>query len=402
MKKKPSRSTPAVAKMDYSGFLRDISELLEEARHTSARAVNAILTATYWEIGRRIVEFEQQGRQRAEYGRQLLERLATDLSARFGRGFGYSNLNLIRQFYLAYSDRRPILQSPIGESLTPTGDRVPYISSQGFVLSWTHYVRLLPLSDPVQRDFYEEEAWRARWSVRQLERQINAMLYERVALSRKKGALLRKAEQSALPATPEEEIKDPYVLEFLGLPEPHSEKDLENALIQRLSDFLLELGYGFTFVARQKRLQVGSESYYLDLLLYHRGLRCLVAIDLKVGKFTHADAGQMNLYLNYLRENETLEGEAPPIGLVLCSVKDEAVAHYALGGLSDRIFASRYRLQLPDPEVLRREIEAERRRLEGRQAKRSQKGRDRVERKERIPPQISARSAPSQRSRGPS
>lgn len=393
MKKKPSRSTPAVAKMDYSGFLRDISGLLEEARHASARAVNTILTATYWEIGRRIVEFEQGGEDRAIYGEAVLKRLSRDLVVRFGRGFGLSNLKQIRKFYVTYeghvkgqtvsgllpsssvgpkgrtpsavsqplsakSAARPVLQSPLGESLLNSLPRV-------FPLPWSHYVRLLSLDDPHQRDFYEEEARRAKWSVRQLERQINAMLYERVALSRKKGALLRKAEQSALPATPEEEIKEPYVLEFLGLPEPHSEKDLENALIQRLSDFLLELGYGFTFMARQKRLQVGSESYYLDLLLYHRGLRCLVAIDLKVGKFTHADAGQMNLYLNYLRENETLEGEAPPIGLVLCSVKDEAVAHYALGGLSDRIFASRYRLQLPDPEVLRREIEAERRRLEG-------------------------------------
>jgi hypothetical protein len=155
-------------------------------------------------------------------------------------------------------------------------------------------------------------------------------------------------------------------LEFLGLPEPYSEKDLESALIQHLADFLLELGAGFTFVARQKRLQVGSESYYIDLLFYHRGLHCLVAIDLKVGKFSHADVGQMNLYLNYLRENETLDGEAPPVGLILCTEKDEAVAHYALGGLSNQVFASRYKLQLPDPEILQREIEAERRRLEAR------------------------------------
>ena len=225
-------------------------------------------------------------------------------------------------------------------------------------------MRLLPLEEQAKRDFYEEEARRAEWSVRQLDRQINSMLYERVALSKKKGELLKKAEQSGSPASAEETIKDPYLLEFLGLPEPASEHDLENALIQHMADFLLELGYGFAFIARQKRLQIGSESYYIDLLFYHRGLRCLVAIDLKVGKFTHADASQMNLYLNCLLENEKMEGESDPIGLILCSEKDEAVAHYALGRLSNKIFASRYKLQLPDPEILKREIEAERRRLE--------------------------------------
>jgi predicted nuclease of restriction endonuclease-like (RecB) superfamily len=270
----------------------------------------------------------------------------------------------MRLFYLAYPRR--ISQTPSGKLLSsPTTKKSQTLSGQ-FPLSWSHYVFLLALDDPHQRDFYEEEARRGGWSVRQLDRQINAMLYERIALSRKKGELLQKAQGVSSRPMPEEEIKDPYVLEFLGLPEPHSEKDLENALLQRLADFLLELGYGFTFVARQKRLQIGSESYYLDLLFYHRRLRCLVAIDLKIGKFTHSDSGQMNLYLNYLRENETMDQESPPIGLILCAEKDEAVAHYALGGLSNKVFASRYKLQLPDPKVLQREIEAERRRLEQR------------------------------------
>ena len=317
-----------------------------------------------WEIGRRIVDFEQRGARRAEYGVSLLQRLAKDLSARFGRGFGYSNLNLFRQVYLTYRDRHPILQSVTGESLIPVNTPVDRPLHQGFVLSWTHYVRLLPLEEQGKRDFYEEEARRAGWSVRQLDRQINSMLYERVALSKKKGELLKKAETAGDRVRAEEEIKDPYVLEFLGLPEPISERDLEDALIRHMADFLLELGYGFTFVARQKRLQIGSESYYIDLLFYHRGLRCLVVIDLKVGKFTHADAGQMNLYLNYLTENEMSEGEESPIGLILCSEKDEAVAHYALGKLTNKIFASRYKLHLPDPQILTREVEAERRRLE--------------------------------------
>jgi predicted nuclease of restriction endonuclease-like (RecB) superfamily len=349
---------------DYTGLLTGVSDLLEQARHAAARSVNQILTATYWEIGRRIVDFEQQGARRAEYGVNLLQRLAKDLSARFGRGFGYSNLNLFRQFYLTYYDRHPILQSVTGESLTPLATPLNHPLHQEFVLSWTHYVRLLPLEEKAKRNFYEEEARRAGWSVRQLDRQINSMLYERVALSKKKGELIKKAEKSGSLVSAEDAIKDPYVLEFLGLPEPSSEKDLENALIQHMADFLLELGYGFTFVARQRRLQIGSESYYLDLLFYHRGLQCLVAIDLKVGKFTHADAGQMNLYLNYLLENEKMGNENDPIGLILCSEKDEAVAHYALGRLSNKIFASRYKLQLPDPKILKREIEAERRRLE--------------------------------------
>jgi predicted nuclease of restriction endonuclease-like (RecB) superfamily len=378
---------------DYSGLLTDVTKLLEEARHASARSVNEILTVTYWEIGRRIVEYEQKGSEKPGYGEEIIDRLALDLTHRFGRGFSRRNLFLIRSFFLTYRER---MQTPSALSQKGKENRIPSKKVAGIVqtvsalssprtlldvsqtlsgkfpLSWSHYVRLLSLDESQKRDFYEEETRRAGWSVRQLDRQINSMLYERVALSKKKGELIKKAEKSGSLVSAEDAIKDPYVLEFLGLPEPSSEKDLENALIQHMADFLLELGYGFTFVARQKRLQVGSESYYLDLLFYHRGLQCLVAIDLKVGKFTHADAGQMNLYLNYLLENEKMGDENDPIGLILCSEKDEAVAHYALGRLSNKIFASRYRLQLPDPEILKREIEAERRRLEMRILERKQ------------------------------
>jgi predicted nuclease of restriction endonuclease-like (RecB) superfamily len=370
---------------DYSGLLTGVTKLLEEARHASARSVNEILIVTYWEIGRRIVEYEQKGSEKPGYGEEIIDRLALDLTHRFGRGFSRRNLFLIRSFFLTYRER---MQTPSALSQKGKENRIPSKKVAGIVqtvsalssprtllevsqtvsgefpLSWSHYVRLLALDEQAKRDFYEEEARRAGWSVRQLDRQINSMLYERVALSKKKGELLKKAEESGNRITTEEAIKDPYVLEFLGLPEQISERDLENALIRHMADFLLELGYGFTFVARQKRLQIGSESYYIDLLFYHRGLRCLVAIDLKVGKFTHADAGQMNLYLNYLTENEMFEGEESPIGLILCSEKDEAVAHYALGRLTNKIFASRYKLHLPDPQVLTREVEAERRRLE--------------------------------------
>ena len=388
---KSSDLGPPIRGADYGNLLRKITSLLEMARRAAARSVNTILTATYWEMGRRIVEFEQHGARRAEYGKRLLERLSKDLSSQFGKGFGYSNLNLIRQFYLTYSKRIRNLQTASGEfaggeksrvasALLPPatgkkeiGVRILQTVSGEFPLSWSHYVRIMGLDELEKREFYEEEAHRAGWSVRQLDRQINSMLYERVALSRKKGEVLRRAEQRPDVVTAGEEIKDPYVLEFLGLPEPYSEKDLESALIRHLADFLLELGYGFTFVARQKRLQIGSESYYIDLLFYHRHLRCLVVIDLKIGKFTHADVGQMNLYLNYLRDNATLEGENPPIGLILCAEKDEAVAQYALGGLNNKMFASRYKLQLPDPKILKREIEAERRRLEERFLKSKEK-----------------------------
>jgi predicted nuclease of restriction endonuclease-like (RecB) superfamily len=367
---KTSEMVMATTRLDreYKGLLTDIVQLLEQARHTAARSINTILTTTYWEIGRRIVEFEQKGERRAEYGRELLKRLSKDFTTQFGRGFSERNIEQMRLFYINW----PISQTLSAKSPRPLSHRriqtlsgeSNFKSSRIFSLPWSHYVRLMALEDKDKRDFYEEEARRAGWSVRQLDRQINSMLYERVALSKKKGELLKKAENSKDRVTAEEAIKDPYVLEFLGLPEPISERHLENALIQHLADFLLELGYGFTFVARQKRLQIGSESYYLDLLFFHRGLRCLIAIDLKVGKFTHADAGQMNLYLNYLLENEKMEDENDPVGLILCSEKDEAVAHYALGRLTNKIFSSRYKLQLPDPEILKREIEAERRRLE--------------------------------------
>ena len=369
---------------EYAGFVQGVTQLLETARRTSVQSINAILTVTYWEVGHRIVEFEQGGRGRAPYGRGLLTDLSRDLTRRFGKGFSEENLRLMRLFYASYPNRVPstvtsgltakgavaIPQTLSGKSRVRVDGPVnePPHGAVGlpFPLTWSHYVQLLAIRDEDKRLFYESEAKRNGWSVRQLDRQLNSMLYERTGLSRRKGELLRAMGDEHGLASVEEQLKDPYLLEFLGLPEPRSEKDLEVALINHLADFLLELGFGFTFVARQKRLQVGTESYYVDLLLYHRGLRCLVAIDLKMGKFTHADAGQMNLYLNYLREKETQAGENPPVGLILCAEKDDTVVRYALGGLGNKVFASRYKLRLPDPEVLRREIEMEHERLEER------------------------------------
>jgi predicted nuclease of restriction endonuclease-like (RecB) superfamily len=349
----------------YRQFATGIAELLAEARRQAARSVNAILTATYWETGRRIVQFEQGGKVRAGYGEAVLVRLSEDLSRRFGRGFSVDHLELMRKFYLSWSIGR-ISESLIRKS-SPSPTRISEsmirklsVSDlvQAFPLSWTHYARLLRISNHNARSFYETEALRGGWSVRQLDRQIDSMFYERTALSRNKASMLKKGAtaQRQDTVTPEEEIKDPYVLEFLGLKDEYSESDLEDALIQHLESFLLELGGDFTFVARQKRLRVGSEWYRVDLVFYHRRLRCLVLIDLKIGKFTHADAGQMHLYLNYAREHWTHREENPPVGLILCAAKDHDVAHYALENLPNKVLAAEYRTTLPDEKTIVREI----------------------------------------------
>ena len=240
--------------------------------------------------------------------------------------------------------------------------------SSVFTLPWSAYVRLLSVKNDHARAFYETEALRGGWSVRQLERQINAQFYERTALSTNKAAMLRKG---TMPKpddiiSPEEALKDPYVLEFLGLKDEYSESDLEEALIRHLEAFLLELGGDFTFVARQKRLRVGDEWFRVDLVFFHRGLHCLVLIDLKLGKFTHADAGQMHLYLNYAREHWTRSEENPPMGLVLCAFKDKAVAKYSLEGLPNKVLAAEYKTALPDERVLAEELVRTRKALDAR------------------------------------
>ncbi len=334
------------------------------------------MTATYWEIGRLIVEHEQQGHKRASYGDFLLKKLASDLITRYGRGFSRTNLQQMREFYLSWPIRQTLsgkLASPLSsrdapvnpqpipmeletEHLLASKDRKRQTasgkssaaeerSSPRFPLPWSHYVRLLSVKSEEARGFYEIEALRGGWSVRQLDRQITTQFYERTALSRNRAALMRKG-QRTLPEdrlTAEEEIKDPMVLEFLGLKDEYSESALEDALIHRLEQFLLELGKDFAFIARQKRLRVGDEWYR-------------VIIDLKIGKFTHSDAGQMNLYLNYAREHWTLADENPPIGLILSSEKNEAVAHYALGYLRNKVLSSEYKLALPDEKRLAEEM----------------------------------------------
>jgi predicted nuclease of restriction endonuclease-like (RecB) superfamily len=360
-------------------MLADVVRLVDAARRGAVRSVNTIMTATYWSIGRRIVEQEQRGEARAGYGQALIVRLSRDLQARFGRGFGRANLFQMRAFYLAY---RHILQIPSGESAasgkvqTPSGffagrDGDGDGAATRFRLPWSHYVRLLALRNPEARTFYEAEALRGGWTIKQLDRQVGSQFYERTALSRNKAAMLgRGGIQSDVDVvTAEEEIKDPYLLEFLSLKDEYSESELEAALIGKLEAFLLELGGDFTFVGRQRRLRVGDEWYRIDLLFFHRRLRCLIIIDLKLDKLTHADAGQMHLYLNYAREHWTLPGENPPIGLILCAEKDHAVAKYALEGLPNKVLAAEYRTALPDEQLLVAQIETTRRQIESRRTR---------------------------------
>lgn len=354
-------------------------ELLDAARQAAARSVNALMTATYWEIGRRIVEAEQKGKRRAGYGEQLIERLSADLTQRFGRGFSRQNLQQMRAFFMTW----PIRQTLSGESSSTSEVRThprAAISetvsgklglselAQAFPLPWSAYVRLLSVEDVHARQFYETEALRGGWSVRQLDRQISSQFYERTALSKDKAAMLAKG---AVPkpadiVTPDDAIKDPYVLEFLDLKDEYSESDLEAALIQRLEDFLLELGEGFTFVGRQRRLRIDQTWYRVDLLLFHRRLRCLVIIDLKLGSLSHADVGQMHMYCNYAKEHWAYPDENPPVGLILCADKGQALARYALEGLPTKVMAANYRTVLPDAELLQKELENTRRMLEAR------------------------------------
>lgn len=353
----PAKPTSA---SNYEGLVAELSRLLEDARRVSARAVNTVMTATYWEFGRRIVEFEQGGEKRAGYGEELVARLAVDLTARFGRGFGAVNLSQMKRFYLL-GPTHTILQTPSekssGEIIQTLSEKSP--AQARFPLPWSHYVRLMAVKEEAARRFYETEALRGGWSVRQLDRQIATVFYERTALSRDKSAMLTKGAKPRPEdrVSVEEEVKDPLVLEFLNLKDEYSESELEEALLRHLEKFLLELGDDFAFVGRQRRLRIGDQWYRVDLLFFHRKLKALVVIDLKVGKLTHADAGQMHMYLNYARQHWMREDENPPVGLILCSEPDDALAKYALDGLPNKVLAREYKLALPNEKALVEELE---------------------------------------------
>ncbi len=325
------------AQQPYTHLISSIGQILEEGRRKALQSVNQILVRTYWEIGRQIVEFEQQGGEKADYGSRLLERLTQDLKVRYGKGFSKSNVYLMRQFYLNY----PKFQTVSGK------------------LSWSHIVELLSIEDDLERGFYEKQLVMENWSVREFKRQINTALFHRIALSRDKKGVLELAHKGQIIETTEDIIKDPYVLEFLQIPEgyQYSEKELEQKIIDHLQLFLLELGKGFAFVGRQYRITLDNNHFYVDLVFYHSILKCFILIDLKIGKVTHQDIGQMNMYLNYFKKEESSKEDNPPIGIILGTEKNTITIKYALGGITNNLFVSKYKLYLPDKQELQQQLQ---------------------------------------------
>ena len=323
--------------LDYEQLVADIGSILSEGRNRVASAINTTLVQTYWTIGRHIVEFEQQGKDRAEYGESIINKLSSDLTARFGKGFNRSNLQYMRKFYTSF----------------------PNCTTLSCNLSWSHYVEILKGNDPLEISFYSKQCEKENWSVRELKRQRDSMLFHRLALSKDKAGILSLAELGHEVQTPEDVVKDPYVLEFLNLPqkERYLEGDIENELIKNLQTFLLELGKGFAFIGRQYKITIGGRHFFVDLVFYHRILKCFVLIDLKRNEIEHNDIGQMNLYLNYFSEEENTEGDNPPIGIVLGAYKDEILIKYALSGITNQLFVSKYQLYLPDEASLRHEVQ---------------------------------------------
>lgn len=318
----------------------NIREILEKARFNVVRAVNSAMVYAYWEIGRVIVEEEQKGEERAEYGAELINNISIRLTQEYGKGFNERNLWYMKQFFLAF----------------------PNMNALRAELSWTHYRLILKVEKDNAQQFYLNETINSKWSTRELERQINSLLYERITLSKDKVKIKELSLKGQVIEKPEDAIKDPYVLEFLGLKEnaQYLEKDIEKALIDKLKSFLLELGKGFSFVERQKRITVDGDHYYVDLVFYNYILKCFFLIDLKIGKLTHQDVGQMDFYVRYFEKEEKLEGDNPTIGLILCSDKNEVMVKYTLLSESKNVFASKYKLYLPTEEELKRELVKER------------------------------------------
>jgi len=322
-------------------LVNEIKEILRTARNNVSQFVNSELLTAYWNIGRIIVEHEQNSKARAEYGTQTLKELSKTLTTEFGRGFSRSNLQNMRAFYLAYQ-----------KCQTVSGK-----------LSWSHYCELLSISDKDKRSFYEKETVNSRWSVRELQRQINTSLYERLLLSdgkANKEKVLSLAQHGVKISDPADIIKDPYVFEFLGLPEnkPFDEDDLEKALASQIEKFIMELGRGFMYVGRQQRVTLNNIHRRVDMVFYNKFLRAYVLIELKTVKLLPEAVGQLNAYLNYYSAEINDENDNPPIGIILCTDKDEVDAEYALGGLSNTIFASRYVNYIPDKEELIAQVEA--------------------------------------------
>jgi predicted nuclease of restriction endonuclease-like (RecB) superfamily len=371
-----------LADRQQEDLFKRVAEIIEAARGHVARTVNSAMVHAYWLIGREIVEVDQQGQARAGYGDRLVRQLAARLSETYGKGFSYPSIKRMKQFYLTFPhgsiiptdsgavkkgsavlSRSSSSEGSASPSLLPTGrDRLfpP-------ALGWTHYQILIRVGNPDARSFYEIEAAREVWSSRELERQIASLLFERLARSRDKATILALAKRGQEVTVPRDVIKDPFVLEFLDLPERHTwlERDLEQAIIDRIEDFLLELGKGFCFVARQKRLTLEGDHFYIDLVFYNRLLRCFVLVDLKLGKLTHQDLGQMQMYVNFFDRFQRAEHEAKTIGIVLCSKKNDAMVKITLPEDDEQVLAARYQLYLPTEEELRAELTRERREAEG-------------------------------------
>lgn len=328
-----------ISETGNNGVLSKVKELLNKARAEVVSNINRTMVYSYFEIGRVIVEEEQNGKGRAEYGQQLISYLSEKLSKEFGKGFSSTNIKQMRSFYIIYSK---------GQT-----------ASDEFKLSWSHYLKLMRIEDGNERKFYESESFKNNWSLRELQRQYDSALYSRLALSRNKEKVIELAEKGLVIETPKDAIKDPYILEFIGLPEKsvYSESQLEQKLIDKLELFLLELGTGFTFVARQKRISIDDKHFRIDLVFYNRILKCFVLVDLKIGELMHQDIGQMQMYVNYYDREIKLSDENKTIGLILCQNKSEAVVQYTLPENNEQIFASKYRTVLPSKEDLKRLIE---------------------------------------------
>ena len=324
---------------EYESLLQNVENAMSRGRQRVASYIGTQTVRTYWEIGKYIVEYEQNGHEKAEYGSTLLKRISRDLTERYGRGFGMSNVNKMRKMYIEY----PILQT---------------VSAK---LTWSHYIELLKIEDPLERSFYERQAENENWGVRELKRQRGSLLFQRLALSTDKDSVMKLAHRGQIIEKPEDILKEPFVFEFTGLPQlpTYSEGDLEESLINNLSLFFLELGKGFTYVGNQYRINIAGRTYKIDLVLYNRILKCFVLIDLKKGEVQHEDIGQMNFYLNYCREEMNTEGDTDPIGIVLGTDRDKLVMKYALQNITNQVFVSRYQLYLPD----KTELEAEFRRF---------------------------------------
>ena len=350
---------------ELAPLITELRGLIHSARHAVATTVNTLQVLTNFEIGRRIVEHEQKGAERAAYGKELLKELAAKLSDEFGRGFSEDNLARMRSFYIAWKDS--FLEFPQQRRVNSLSDRLTTkeimqtlsekSSKPTFNLSWSHYVLLLTIKNPEERSFYEIEAFQSGWSFRELKRQVSSCLYERLALSKDKESVRQLASKGQIIVKPSDVLKEPYVLEFLGLDEKtgYSESDMETAIIDQLEHFLLELGKGFLFEARQKRFTFDEDHFFVDLVFYNRLLRCYVIIDLKLDKLSHQDLGQMQMYVNYFDRYVKTSDENPTIGILLCKKKKDAIVELTLPPDAN-IHAREYQLYLPSKELLQQKL----------------------------------------------